>query len=140
MTDTPTLAETLRAFIGNLKRRMRAQSDAEGLSWSQLSLLSRLEREGPSTVSAIARAEGVRPQSMGATMATLEGDGLVESAPDPNDGRQILWTVTDKCRAIVTTARAARQDWLSAAIQENFSSTEQDELSRALKLLQRIVE
>lgn len=140
MTDTATLAEALRAFIGNLKRRLRTQSDAGGLSWSQLSMLSRLEREGPSTVTAIARAEGVRPQSMGATMAALQSEGLVESEPDPSDGRQTLWSVTDKCRTIVESARAARQDWLLAAIQKKFSQSEQDELARAVTLLERIVE
>ncbi|MGN6514844.1 MAG: MarR family winged helix-turn-helix transcriptional regulator [Rhizomicrobium sp.] len=138
-TSSAALAEALRGFIGNLKRRLRAQSHAGDLSWSHLSMLGRLEREGPSTVTVIARAEGVRPQSMGATMAGLEEAGLVESAPDPDDGRQTLWKVTPKCREIVKAARAARQDWLLAAIRKNFSQAEQDELARAVKLLERIV-
>lgn len=134
-----TVAEDLRKVIGRLKRRFREQSRVGDLSWSQLSLLSRLEREGPSTVTAIARAEGVRPQSMGATMAGLEASGLVESMPDPNDGRQTLWSVTLKCREIVLAARAARQDWLLAAIQKKFSPSEQEDLAHAVTLLERIV-
>lgn len=137
--SSAALAEALRGVIGNLKRRLRAQSHAADLSWSQLSMLGRLEREGPSTVTVIARAEGVRPQSMGATMAGLEEAGMVESAPDPSDGRQTLWRVTSRCREIVKAARAARQDWLLAAIRKNFTQAEQDELARAVKLLERIV-
>jgi DNA-binding MarR family transcriptional regulator len=142
MTDpsTAALAEALRGFIGNLKRRMRAQSHAGELSWSQLSMLSRLERDGPSTVTAVARAEGVRPQSMGATIREFEALNYVTGTPDPNDGRQTLWSVTPIARDLVIAARAARQDWLHSTLEKNFSQTERDELGRAVKLLERIVE
>ncbi|HEY5339087.1 MAG TPA: MarR family transcriptional regulator, partial [Rhizomicrobium sp.] len=86
-TRTAALAEALRSFIGNLKRRLRTQSPAGDLSWSQLSMLSRLESGGPSTVSVLARAEGVRPQSMGATIREFEAAGYVTGTPDPDDGR-----------------------------------------------------
>ncbi len=71
------LAAELRALLGKLKRRLREQADSVDLTPSQVSALLRLEREGPSTVSTLARGEGVRPQSMGATVATLEAAGLV---------------------------------------------------------------
>ncbi|HEY2035238.1 MAG TPA: MarR family transcriptional regulator [Rhizomicrobium sp.] len=142
-TDHPTaadLAQALRSFIGNLKRRLRAQSHAGELSWSQFSMLSRLERDGPSTVTALAKVEGIRPQSMGAIIRELEAAGHVTGTPDPQDGRQTLWSVTPAARALILEARAARQDWLLGVIQKNFSQTEQDELVRAVKLLERIVE
>lgn len=146
MTESPNrlspadLALTLRSVIGTLKRRMRAQSHAGDLSWSQLSLLGRLERDGASTVTALAKAEGVRPQSMGATIRDLETSGYVTGAPDPQDGRQTLWQVTPQARNLVIAARAARQDWLIASIQKSFSQDEQDAIARALKLLERITE
>jgi DNA-binding MarR family transcriptional regulator len=142
MTDrsTAALAEALRGIIGNLKRRMRAQSHAGELSWSQLSMLSRLERDGPATVTAVARVEGVRPQSMGATIRDFEAAGYVTGTPDPDDGRQTLWSVTLVARDLVETARAARQDWLHTTLEKNFSQSERDELTRAVKLLERIVE
>jgi len=144
MIDAPdktiALAEALRGFIGNLKRQMRAQSHAGNLSWSQLAMLSRLERVGPSTVTAIARAEGMRPQSMGATIREFEAARLVTGTPDPNDGRQTLWQITPVARELVKEERMARQDWLLTAIQQNFSPTEQEDIARAMSLLQRIVE
>jgi DNA-binding MarR family transcriptional regulator len=134
------LALTLRSVIGKLKRRMRAQSHAGDLSWSQLSMLGRLERDGASTVTALAKAEGVRPQSMGATIRDLEASGYVTGTPDPQDGRQTLWQVTTTARDLVVAARAARQDWLLASIQKSFSQEEQDAIAHALKLLERITE
>jgi DNA-binding MarR family transcriptional regulator len=144
VTDAPrktiALAEALRGFIGNFKRRLRAQSHAGELSWSQYGMLARLERDGPSTITALAKAEGMRPQSMGATIRDFEAAGHVTGTPDPQDGRQTLWSLTPKARELVHAARAARHDWLFAAIQKNYSQEEQDDLIRAVNLLQRIVE
>jgi DNA-binding MarR family transcriptional regulator len=134
------VAEGLRRVTGGLKRRFREQSAIGDLSWSQFSMLSRLEREGPATVTTLARAEGMRPQSMGASIAALEELGHVQASPDPKDGRQTLWSVTSKCRALVQAARAAKQDWMTHTIQKKFSQTEQDDLARAMKLLERLIE
>ena len=134
------LAESLRGLIRKLKRRMREQSRAGDLSWSQFTMLSRLERDGPATVTTLAHAEGVRPQSMGATMAALEAAGHVRAEPDPRDGRQTLWSVTPHCRDLINTTRAASHDWLQHAIEKNLSSQEQQRIGDALALLERIVE
>ncbi|MEI9965358.1 MAG: MarR family transcriptional regulator [Caulobacteraceae bacterium] len=84
------LAADLRALVGKLKRRLREQSDVGDLTPSQMSVLLRLEKEGQATTSSLARAEGVRPQSMAVVVAALEAAGLVSGAPDPTDGRQTL--------------------------------------------------
>ncbi len=133
------LAEELRALIGKLKRRLRQQADVGELTGSQIAVLGRLEREGPSTVTTLARAEGMRPQSMGAVISALEGGGHVSGAPDPNDGRQTILSLTPACRERIRAGRAARQDWLLRAIQTNLAPAEQDELARAVELLKRLV-
>ena len=94
------LAEDLRSLIGKLKRRLREQANAGDLTPSQVSVLLRLEKDGPATVSNLARAEGMRPQSMGATIAALEAAGLVSGAPDPEDGRQTILSLTQACREL----------------------------------------
>ena len=71
-----TLARDLRAVVGKLKRRLRAQSDIGDLTSSQVSVLLRLEKHGPATTSGLARAEGMRPQSMAPVVAALEAQGL----------------------------------------------------------------
>ena len=134
------LAQDLRALLGKLKRRLREQAHVGDLTPSQVSVLLRLEKDGPATASSLARAEGMRPQSMAAVIAALEGAGLVSGAPDPTDGRQTLLSLTDACRKWSRKGRAARQDWLTRTIQARLSSPEQDELAAAVELLKRLVD
>lgn len=140
-SSAPALAQDLRALLGKLKRRLREQGHLTGdLTPSQVSVLLRLEQDGPATAAALARAEGMRPQSMVPVIAALEGAGLVSGAPDPNDGRQTLLSLTEACRKWVREGRAARQDWLTRTIQARLSPREQDELSASVELLKRLVE
>jgi DNA-binding MarR family transcriptional regulator len=134
-----SLAVELHGLVGKLRRRMREQADAGDLPPSQVTVLRRLESEGPATVSALARAVGVRSQSMGETVAALQAAGLVAGSPDPADGRQTLLSLTAACRKWIRQTRAAKQDWLSHAIESELSPREQQELARALALLQRVV-
>lgn len=136
----PGLAQDLRALFGKLKRRLREQGNAGDLTPSQVSVLLRLEKDGPATAAGLARAEGMRPQSMGPVIAALEDAGLVSGAPDPHDGRQTLISLTDACRAWVQEGRAARQDWLTRTIQARLSPREQDELAASVELLKRLVD
>jgi DNA-binding MarR family transcriptional regulator len=136
---TSALAEDLRLLIGTLKRRLREQGQREDLPPSQVAILLRLEKDGPATVSSLARSEGMRPQSMSSAIAALEAAGLVRGTPDPDDGRQTIMSLTDSCRERLRTGRAARQDWLSRTIAARLSAREQDELATAVGLLKRLV-
>lgn len=140
VASSQLLAGELRVLIGKLSRRLREQANPGDFTWSQKSVLIRLEREGPATVTTLARAEGVRPQSMGATVSTLEQAGLVTGSPDPADGRQTILSITPRCRELISTTRAAKQDWLFRAIQAKLAPQEQDELGRALALLNRLAD
>ncbi|MEN3287588.1 MAG: hypothetical protein V7634_1888 [Bradyrhizobium sp.] len=134
------LAAELRALAGKLKRRLREQADAGDLTPSQVSVLLRLEKDGPATASNLARAEAMRPQSMGPVIASLEAMGLIRGAPDPNDGRQTILALTDECRQWIAKGRAARQDSLSRRIEQLLSPQERSELARAVTLLTRLVD
>ncbi|HLY58613.1 MAG TPA: MarR family transcriptional regulator [Stellaceae bacterium] len=134
------LARELRVLVGRLKRRLREQANEGALTPSQASVLGLLYRDGPATVTTLARAEGVRPQSLGATVASLQAIGLVVGAPDPKDGRQTILDLTPACRDLIETSRAAREDWLFRTIQARLSDTEQARLAAALPLLQRLAE
>ncbi|VTZ26426.1 MarR family transcriptional regulator [Methylocella tundrae] len=134
------LAQDLRALLGKLKRRLREQAHVGDLTPSQVSVLLRLEKDGPATASSLARADGMRPQSMAAVIAVLDAAGLVSGAPDPTDRRQTLLSLTDACRRWVKEGRAARQDWLTRTIQARLSPPEQDELAASVELLKRLVD
>lgn len=149
MTKASTLSETarvaalaadLRVLAGKLKRRLREQTAAHGLTWAQVSVLGHLEREGPATVTELARVEGVRPQSMGATVSALEQAGLVKGSAHPTDGRQTVMSLTAKAREWIKASRAAREDWLFQTIRSRLSPAEQTKLAAALELIKRLVD
>jgi DNA-binding MarR family transcriptional regulator len=136
--DRPAaLAEAMRARLGKLKRKLREQASIGDLTQSQTSVLVRLENDGPATVSSLARAEGMRPQSMGQIISELQRAGHVRGAPDRDDGRQTLWSLTERCRETISKGRAARQDWLARRI-ATLTAKEQDQLAAAVELIDRI--
>lgn len=134
------LAVELRAIFGKLKRKLREQGEQNDLTPSQVSVLLRLEKDGPAAVSSLARAEGMRPQSMSAIITSLLETGLVGGSQDPNDGRQTLISLSRKCKKLLKEGRAARQDWLTTTIHNRLSAQEQEKLVLALDLLTRLVE
>ena len=135
-----TLAEQLRIVIGALTRRLREQTTPTDLTGSQKSVLLRLERDGPATATALARAEGMRPQSMGTIIAGLHGCGFVAGAPDPADGRQTIVSLTESVKQWIKAGRAAREDWLFQKIRTKLTAAEQRQLATAVQLLQRLID
>src|SRR6202453_4983910 len=135
-----TLAAELHAILGKLKRRLREHGGRSDLTPSQVSVLLRLEKDGSAAVSSLARAEGMRPQSMSAIITSLLEAGLVAGSPDPNDRRQTLMSLSRKCQKLLKEGRAARQDWLTTTIQKKLSSQEQEKVAAAVNLLTQLVE
>jgi DNA-binding MarR family transcriptional regulator len=134
------LAEDLRVLASKLRRRLREESYVGDFTPSQAQVLNLLEREGPATVTALARAHGMRPQSMGETLAALKAAGFVSGTPDPNDGRQTVLSLTPAFRKKVKASRAAREDWLYRTIQTRFSTAEQQQLTTGVDLLKRLID
>ena len=135
--DAAHLASELRAVLGQLIRRLRAE---HRFSLSQGAVLGRLDREGPRSVSELAAAERVRPQSMAQTVGELEADGLVSRRPDPGDRRRALVELTDEGVAVLGADRRQREGWLAQAIAEGFSREEQAVLTKVVGLLRRLAE
>ena len=127
----------LTMAIGQLLRRMRQDVNADGLTWSQSSALSRLDKLGPITIADLARAEAVKPQSMRTTLADLEEEGLVERQPHPTDGRQVLVSLTDKGAQTRRQRSLAKQAWLLAALQK-LDPAERQALLSSIALLKRL--
>jgi DNA-binding MarR family transcriptional regulator len=145
--DTPAaadalhaLAEDLRVLGVKLRRRLREESNVGDFTPSQMQVLALLEREGPATVTSLARAQGMRPQSMGETLSALKAAGFVSGAPDPNDGRQTVLSLTPAFRKKIKASRAAREDWLFRTIQTRFSAAEQKQLAIGVDLLKRLID
>ena len=129
----------LSLAVGQLLRRLRAESNPDELTWSQTMALSRLEQAGSMTTADLARAEAVKPQSMGATLAELERDGLVERQPHPTDGRQVLFALTEAGVEARRKRHAAKQKWIFAAM-AGLDAGEQQTLIAAAALMRRLAE
>lgn len=138
--DNAATAVALRQVLGKLKRRLREKAPADPFSWSQLAVLRHLHSKGQASVSQLAKWEGVRSQSMGATLAAMEAEGWLARSPDPQDGRKVLFQMTPQCEAWLAQHRARRDDWLASIITSRFSPQEQDVLAQAMELLERIAD
>jgi len=103
-------------------------------------VLGRLDREGALSVSDLAAADRVRPQSMAQTVADLEADGLVSRRPDPDDKRRALVELTPHGRTALNDDRRKREGWLAEVIAGDLSAEEQVVLREAAGLLRRISE
>ena len=130
-------ASELRIVLGQLARRLRAE---HRFPISQATVLSRLDREGLMTTSALAAAERVRPQSMAHTIAELESDGFVDRTPDPDDRRQILIDLTERGRMALADERARREGWLAHTIATELTDDEQELLMQTVPLLRRLAQ
>ncbi|MFF9817388.1 MarR family winged helix-turn-helix transcriptional regulator [Streptomyces sp. NPDC014006] len=131
-------AQELRVLIGRLRRRVREVAGDDALTPSQVSALTLVGKHGAATASALASAEGVRPQSMAATLAALEQHGLIRRSPDPADGRRQLVTLTEAGQDRIAGDRQAREEWLARALQDRFTEAERRTVLEALALLERL--
>ncbi len=126
--------------ISMVVRRVRADAlpELRDFSWTQKAVLSRLAN-GPATSADLARAEGVKPQSMGAAIALLEERGLVERKPHPTDRRQMNVRLTAKGIALRKRVREAIETWAAQALAK-LDKRELAILFNATEVIQRMLE
>jgi DNA-binding MarR family transcriptional regulator len=138
VSDPDTVAGDLRLSIGLLLRRLRQIPTGDELTLSESAALARLDRGGPATAAQLARAEQISPQSMGATLGALQERGLIAKAPDPQDGRRIILTLTDAGLEVLRHRRNRRTEELARALSAGFTKTELEQLAAATPLLERL--
>ncbi|MGQ4443765.1 MarR family winged helix-turn-helix transcriptional regulator, partial [Streptomyces violaceoruber] len=104
----------------------------------QSSVLARLSDRGSVTASELAAIEGVRHQSMTATVTALASMGLVERRPDPDDGRRLLITLTPEGVRRVEEGRQVRTEWLAERLQDRCTEEERRTVIAAMAVLERL--
>jgi DNA-binding MarR family transcriptional regulator len=134
------VARALQVSISLLLRRMRQAPVGGELTTPESSALARLDRGGPATGSALAKAEQISPQSMGATLGALEARGLVERRPDPADGRRVVISMTEAGLEALRNKRSARAEQLARALAAGFTGSELSQLMAAAPLLERLAQ
>jgi DNA-binding MarR family transcriptional regulator len=136
--DPADVALALHGSIGLYARRIRRHPLPEGLTPPEIEALSLLDRRGPQAPSTIARAEQITPQAIGVTLAGLERRGMVERTQDPDDGRRILMSLTQKGRQVVHDKKSARIQQIAALLGDGFSEEELHTLMSAAPLIERL--
>jgi DNA-binding MarR family transcriptional regulator len=139
MEGNSQLASDLSLAVMRLARQLRFRRPQSPVSLSQLSALATLAKEGPITPGALAIRERVRPPSMTRVIASLADLGFVDRVAHPDDGRQVLVSVSDAGADLLEAERRASQEWLAQRL-ESLASNERDTLRDAAELILAIVD
>jgi DNA-binding MarR family transcriptional regulator len=131
-------ATDVRVVLSRLRRRLREVAAFGDLTPSQTSVLSRLDKGGPASMSDLAAAEQVRPQSMAAILAALTEQGFLTRRPDPADGRRQLVSLSPEGRERIAVSRRSRDEWLTRVLTDECTETERRTIIEAMALLDRL--
>jgi DNA-binding MarR family transcriptional regulator len=134
-----TLAADLRVSVMKLARRLRQQRSDSDISIGQYSVLGALVTHGPKTPRELAEQERVQPPSMTRTLNCLVEAGLVARTDHPDDGRQVLMSVTERGAALINETRRQRTAWLAKRLAE-LTPEDRATLARASQIALRIAE
>jgi len=117
-------------------RHVRRMDPESGLSAARLSALSVLVFGGPCTLGELAAAEQVRAPTMTRIVGSLEEEGLVARAPDPDDGRVVRLRATAKGERVMWRGRERRVAQL-AELLARLSPAEVARVREAAELVER---
>ena len=121
-----------------LGRRLRAERPADSVPLSALAILSTLYARGPMPAARLAEAERLQPQSLTRLIHDLETRALIARAPDPADGRTLLISLTEAGRQAFHYDIAARQAWMSQAMESSLTGDEQALLLLASEVMAKL--
>jgi DNA-binding MarR family transcriptional regulator len=129
------------AIVAQLSRSMRERRLPDGLLVTHFGVLSHLHRRGgPASLLALARAFQTRKASTTHTLAGLQARGLIETRPDPRDGRGKLVSLTDAGRRLRAEAVAAMGADLDAPAAAGWGAEDQRAVLPALSRLRAVLD
>ncbi|MEZ5996943.1 MAG: MarR family transcriptional regulator [Hyphomonadaceae bacterium] len=138
-SDALEIAAGLHTAAIRLLRAVRVADDETGVSAPKLSALSVLTFGGPTSLSALARAEQVTAPTMSKLVAGLEAEGLAVKRADRADKRSVRVEVTARGRALMEAGRKRRLALLQARV-ASLSASERALLGQAAALMLRLAE
>jgi DNA-binding MarR family transcriptional regulator len=130
------VANALNSTSIHALRAARIDDSRTGLTPERLSLLSVLVYAGPTTMSALARAEQLSPPAITRTVTALEEAGLVRRRESPDDRRQTIVSATAAGTRLLEHGRRARIERL-ADLLDTLDGPDLDRVSEALALVRR---
>ncbi len=106
-------------------------------SFTTLSVLHTLTREGPMRLTALTATEQITQPAVTQLVTRLEREGLVERRPDPDDRRAVLVRVTDAGAEVIHGRRQERVRRFSQ-LAGRLTPEERHAISAALPALARM--
>jgi len=132
------LAARLRLGVLRLSRQLRQQI-VGGVTQSQISVLSSVERLGTPTLGELAEAERVQPPSMTRQVETLVERGLLVREVSPTDRRIARVRLTQEGLRTLQRTRSARTAFLAARLKK-LPVEERARLEELVGLLEQLVD
>jgi|ERR1041384_1578413 DNA-binding MarR family transcriptional regulator len=144
IAPSPSLADSaarLRMAVVRTARRLRQEAaEAVGeLTPTAAAALATVERHGPLTPSELAEIERVKRPTATRTLRVLSEAGLVERAPDPEDGRSALVSITAVGRERLRRLRGRKNAYLARRMRD-LPAEDLATLERAGEILERVLE
>jgi len=137
-TDLAARAARVRLAVTRTARRLRQEAGSD-LGPSSTSALAVIESRGPLTPSKLATIERIKRPTATRIVARLEQGGLIDRAPDPEDGRSALLSVTADGRDLIRKLRSRKTAFLARRMRE-LPDADVAALERAATVLEQMLE
>jgi DNA-binding MarR family transcriptional regulator len=111
-----SLTQVARAIL-KLEVPRGVLADGESIDRAGYWLLVRVSTQEPIRLSVLAESVELDPSTVSRQIRNLVGCGLIHKAPDPDDGRASLLTLSSRGRAVLDAVSEARRQALAAATQ-----------------------
>jgi DNA-binding MarR family transcriptional regulator len=131
------VADRMHSAAIHLLRRLREADAKTGMTPARLSALSVLVFGGPSTLSDLAKTEGVTAPTMTRLVQGLETDGFVVRRSDPDDRRAVILCASKRGTETLQRARARRLQAFDALL-DGATPTDIQTLDRAARLIEKL--
>lgn len=114
--EPTVLAETLRAPLLRVARRLRQEAQRAGVSALDALLLGQIKRNPGIGVCDLADAEQMSRPTMSSHVKRLEAAGWIDRATKAEDGRRTGLAISPSGEQQLEAIRRHRNDWLAARL------------------------
>ena len=137
MSAERVFAEEVRSAVMDLAQLLRMERSDRTLGTTQISILSRLFKNGPMSQKQIADAERIMASAVARLCVALERRNLISRERHKQDGRRFVVSITSAGRDLILADRALRVDALMISISK-LTARERERLASLVGLLVKL--